>query len=119
MHATAAIHHRTAQRTISNGEFRSCVAEQGSVVTKSRPRIRPCVTEMEFTADRLIAGMMPRTLDLLVKLVCFDVYSRTTSKIGSPVNKILQDLPSKPKAQMASGQGSHWLIESPTMFIYV
>ena len=28
-------------------------------------------------------------------------------------------LPSKPKAQMAGGQGSHWLIESPTMFIYV
>ena len=29
-----------------------------------------------------------------------------------------QDLPSKPKARMASGQGSHWLIESPIMFIY-
>ena len=25
-------------------------------------------------------------------------------------------LPSKTKAQMASGQGSHWLIERPTMF---
>ena len=41
-----------------------------------------------------------------------------------PVNNggnmgISQDLPSKPKAQMASGQRSHWLIESPTMFIYV
>ena len=34
-------------------------------------------------------------------------------------DKTRQDLPSKPKAQMASGQGSHWLIESPTMFIYL
>ena len=31
----------------------------------------------------------------------------------------IQDLPSKPKAQMASGQGSHWLIESPSVFVYV
>ena len=30
------------------------------------------------------------------------------------ITQIKQDLPSKPKAQMASGQGSHWLIESPT-----
>ena len=28
----------------------------------------------------------------------------------------LTRLPSKAKAQMASGQGSHWLIESPTYF---
>ena len=33
---------------------------------------------------RLIAGMMPRALDLLVNLVCFDVYSRSASKTGSP-----------------------------------
>ena len=32
----------------------------------------------------------------------------------------LTRLPSKVKAQMASGQGNHWLMESPTIFhIYV
>ena len=34
-------------------------------------------------------------------------------------NKIEQYLPFKPKVQMVSGQGSHWLIESPTMFTYM
>ena len=28
-------------------------------------------------------------------------------------------LSSKAKVQMASGQGSHWLVESPKLFIYV
>ena len=31
----------------------------------------------------------------------------------------LTRLPPKAKAQMASGQGSHWLIESPTVLLYV
>ena len=31
----------------------------------------------------------------------------------------LTRLPSKTNVQVASGQGSHWLIESPTCFIYV
>ena len=34
-------------------------------------------------------------------------------------NYHLTRLPSKTKAQMASGQGSHWLIESPTFLMYV
>ena len=42
-------------------------------------------TMLLFAAScRLIAGMMPRALDLLVNLVCFDVYSRSASKTGSP-----------------------------------
>ena len=32
-------------------------------------------------------------------------------------NKSYQDLPSKPKAQMASGPGRHWLIEGSTMLL--
>ena len=47
-------------------------------------------------------------------------FSRPQSaSVETLFNKIKQDLPSKPKAHMASGQGSHWLIESPTMFIYL
>ena len=41
-------------------------------------------TMLVFAAScRLIASMTP-VLDLLVNLVCFDVYSRTASKTGSP-----------------------------------
>ena len=32
---------------------------------------------------------------------------------------VLIRLPSKAEAQMTSGQGSHWLMESPTFLIYV
>ena len=42
-----------------------------------------------------------------------------TSELGIYVDPDLTRLPSKAKAQMASGQGSHWLIKSPTFFICV
>ena len=46
---------------------------------------------------------------MLVEAVAFGVVSNIRfNKICNPSQR-----------QMASGQGSHWLIESPTMFIYV
>ena len=39
-----------------------------------------------------------------------------TCHIFNKIEKNLTRLPCKAKAQMTSGQGSHWLIESPAMY---
>ena len=49
--------------------------------SSSSGQVLSCETMLLFAAScRLIASMTPRMLDLLVNLVCFDVYSKTASK---------------------------------------
>ena len=53
--------------------------------SSSSGQLLSCEAMLLFAAScRLIASMTPRTLDLLVNLVCFDVFCRTVSKTGSP-----------------------------------
>ena len=59
-----------------------CSTVPGKMHVTSSGQLLSRETMLLFAAScRLIASM---TLDLLVSLVCFDVYSRTTSKTGSP-----------------------------------
>ena len=69
-----------------------------------------------FSLFRRFANSLFRLLNMAANNVG---QSRADTRKNRKRNANQQDLPSKPKAQMASGQGSHWLIESPTMFIYL
>ena len=71
-----------------------------------------CIFDAEILTSSDAVDFLAYSLGMQYSVVTADQGCSTEM-----VNKICH--PSQIKTQIASGQGSHWLIESLTMFIYV
>ena len=91
----------------NQGQNVSCTGHQGCTAT-----IRVVDPMSEYEIGRQI-GVSFAQQQVGLKFVATDGDAKAFNKI---FNKICH--PSQ-RLKMASGQGSHWLIESPTMFIYL